>query len=76
MELPEFSFRGEDSALIHISVWNSDEMTGVLAVTLDYEEKTFFFKNQDRAWKKPGFPAAAADLSPGHSFSGLINMRK
>lgn len=43
MEFPEVLLRGEDSVLVHISVWKSDEVTGVLAATLDYAEKVFLF---------------------------------
>lgn len=67
MEFPEVLLRGEGSVLIHISVWRSDEVTGVLAATLEYAEKVFLFlfylfiflKTRAETWKKPGFFAGA-----------------
>lgn len=61
-ELPEVLLRGEDSALIHISGWNSAEMTGVLAATLDYEEKAFFL-NQGRDLEKAWVPCGCSSTS-------------
>lgn len=41
-------------SLIYSSDQNSDEMAGVLATILDYEEKVFI---KAETWKKPGFQA-------------------
>lgn len=85
MEFPEVLLRGEDSVLVHISVWKSDEVTGVLAATLDYAEKVFLFllylfiflkKSGQRPGKSLGSLQVQRHLNPGHSFSWLINMRK